>query len=437
MLHSLHTVRVPHRKNTAEKEAVRLPAPETVILPLSMHIGAPASPIVKPGDKVSIGQPVAEPGGVISAFVHAPISGTVKKLETITLSAGQRMPAIVIAGDGENRVYEGICPPTIEDYPSFTEAIRRSGAVGLGGAGFPTVIKLMPKDRKKVETLLINGAECEPYITSDTRTMLDHGQDILEGIRLLHRFFTPKRTVIAIEDNKTACIQNMKAILGNECEVCTLPSRYPQGGEKVLIYHVTGRMVPEGKLPLDVGALVLNCTTLAFLASYVRTGMPLIEKCVTVDGDCVKTPMNITVPIGTPVKDVFAFAGGFTKPPKKLLYGGPMMGTAIPDDRMPVLKNTNALLALSEQATYTPTDSPCIRCGSCLRACPLGLTPPLIEAAFDRGDTAKLDRLRVNLCMECGCCAYVCPAHRPIVQTHRLAKQRLIAEKKKKEAMKK
>ena len=420
----LHTVKVPHRKNTKSFRAVAMPTPALVTLPTVMHIGAPAKPIVKPGDSVALGQPVAEPGGVISSFVHAPVSGTVKSVSRIRLANGALTDAITIASDGENRYYTGLVPPEVTDFQSFTDAVRASGVVGLGGAGFPTMIKLSPKNLAALDTVIVNGAECEPYITSDTRTMLDRTNDIADGVSLLRRFLGAKRVIIAVEDNKPECIQKLKTYFPDEkTEIAVLPSRYPQGSEKVLIYNILGRTVAEGKLPIDVGVIVLNCTTLAVVANYIKTGMPLIQKCVTVDGDAVMHPMNVLVPIGTPVADVFAFTGGFKQPPAKILYGGPMMGITMPDTSAPVLKNTNALIALSERSAKLTEPSACIRCGRCVSHCPMNLMPPMIAAAYKKRDGDALCELKVNLCMECGCCAYVCPAHRPIVQTNKLAKR--------------
>lgn len=424
----LHAVHVPHRKNTAKMPAVRMPLPSTVILPVSMHIGAPAKITVAPGEHVKIGQVVAESGGFVSAPVHATVSGTVKKIDSFLLSSGVRVPAVIIASDGEGAVHESVVPPEVTDRESFIEAVRRSGLVGLGGAGFPTSVKLAPKDPSLLETVIVNGAECEPYITSDTRTMIDDAAYVAKGLELVCRYLNPKRAVVAIEKNKPEAIQAMRQALGDKAlgdkaEVMVLPSEYPQGGEKVLVYRVTGRVVEEGKLPIDAGAIVINCTTLAVMAKYIETGMPLVEKCITVDGGAVMKPMNVIAPIGTPVKEVFSFCGGFKTEPEKVLYGGPMMGVAVPDTDVPVLKNTNALLALTEKESRRGKTTMCIRCGSCVSRCPMNLEPPMIAKAYESGDGAELQKLKVNLCMECGCCQYVCPASRPLVQQNKLGKR--------------
>ncbi len=389
-----------------------------------MHIGAAAKPIVNIGDEVKVGQLVAEAGGFVSSPVYSGVSGKVKKIDDMLMSGGQFVPAITIETDGLQTVSESIAPPRVENLQEFIDAVRRSGVVGLGGAGFPTAVKLTVKDISAIEAVIINGAECEPYITSDTRTMLDDKELVWEGIELLKKYMQVKRIIIGIEDNKPECISTYKklCVSGGGVEVKALPAMYPQGGEKVMIFHTIGRIVPEGKLPLDVGAIVINCTTLAAVAKYIKTGMPLVEKCVTVDGSAVKNPKNVIAPIGTPVKDVFDFCGGFKSEPKKVLYGGPMMGLAVPNLDAPILKNTNAILAFNEKDAKLSAETACIKCGRCVSHCPLNLAPTDIETAFKLKKPEDLDVLKVNLCMECGCCAYVCPANRPLVQVNKLAK---------------
>lgn len=434
-------VAVPHRKNTAGMEPVRMPPPAMVILPTAMHIGAPAKPIVKVGDTVKVGELIAEASGFISSPVHASVSGVVKKIEPTLLANGNRVPAIWIESDGlmTPSRSQSAKPQFITSKEEFLRAITDSGIVGLGGAGFPTAAKLTLKNPAMLDTVIINGAECEPYITSDTRTMLDHPDKIAAGIELLRDYLGAERFVIGVEANKPDCIKKMKALSapGVSLRVQVLPSIYPQGGEKVLIHRVTGRIVPEGKLPIDVGVVVINCTTLAELADYVTTGMPLVEKCVTVDGSAVKSPKNVIVPIGTPLADVFAFCGGFTEEPSKVLYGGPMMGIAVPDLSVPILKNTNAILAFNEKDAEVPPETPCLHCGRCANHCPMQLNPPAISKAYEERNGEALAKCKVNLCMECGACAFYCPARRRIVQRNRLAKGVLRAyEQKKKEASK-
>lgn len=437
---------VPHRKNTANCRAERLPVPPVVTIPVAMHIGAPAKPVVKAGMSVKVGQLIAEAGGFVSAPVHSSVSGKVRKIEETLISNGQYVPAVIIEADGLQEIYEGVEKPQINNAQDFVDAVRNSGIVGLGGAGFPTAVKLDVKDRLKPEVLIVNGAECEPYITSDTRTMLDDGQAVIDGILLVMKYLNIKRTIIGIENNKPECIKRLKALAAgySDIEVRSLPAIYPQGGEKVLIYNTIGKIVPAGGLPLDVGVVVMNCTTLAAVAHYMETGMPLVEKCVTVDGSAVNTPRNVIAPIGTPVEALFEYCGGFKADPAKILYGGPMMGIAIPDINCPVLKNTNAVLAFDIKDAQQPEETACIGCGKCVDICPFKLMPGAVEGAYKRNNMELLEKLRVDLCMECGCCSYVCPARHHLVQTNKLAKAKLkeyqnakkAAEEKKKEAIK-
>ncbi len=436
-------VHVPHRKHTASCHAERMPIPKTVVIPMSMHIGAPAKPVVAVGDTVGVGQLIGEAGGFVSSPVHSSVSGTVKKIDTILGSNGNPMTAVTIETDGEQRPYEGVTPPTVTNYDEFVAAVRASGIVGLGGAGFPTCVKLSVKDLSKVDYVILNGAECEPYITADTLTMTDRAEEIFEGIQLLEKYLGVKNVIIGIEDNKPEAIAAMRELSAKDSAITVkaLPASYPQGGEKVLIYNTVGRVVPEGKLPLDAGCIVMNVTTCACIAQYMRTGMPLIEKCLTVDGSAVANPKNVIAPIGASMKDVFDFCGGFKEEPKKVLYGGPMMGIAVPNLDQPILKSTNAILAFNAKEAERPEETPCIHCGNCINHCPMRLNPPAIAKALNQKDGAALMALKPNLCMECGACVFVCPARRNIVARHKLAKvelrnyqTKLAEEQKKKEA---
>ncbi len=426
----LNGVHVPHRKNTANSAAVRMDAPNTVTIPMAMHIGRPAIPIVKVGDEVKVGTLIGAQDGFISSPVYSSVSGRVKKISDILLSNGAKAPAVTIESDGLMSDDESLTPPTIASREDLVEAIKKSGVVGLGGAGFPTYVKFSVES-EKVDELIINGAECEPYITSDSNTMINRSEDMAYGIELIIKYFDPKRVIIGIESNKKAAIASMKALANTDARISVkvLPSVYPQGGEKVLVYHTTGKAIPMGKLPIDVGCIVCNCTTIAAIGSYAKTGMPLVKKCVTVDGGAVKEPKNVIVPIGTSIKELIEFCGGLTSAPEKVLYGGPMMGIAIPDMDAPVLKNTNAVLALTTKEAKTPEASACIRCGSCLNTCPFGINPAGIAAALTKKDFETVEKLGINLCMECGCCSFVCPAHIPLVQNNKLAKAALREEK--------
>ena len=441
-LKKLHGVHVPHRKNTAGAATVSMDPPSVVTIPMSMHIGAPAKPLVKPGDLVTVGQRIAEIGGFVSSPVHASVSGKVKKIDEMLNSQGRKVPVIVIESDGQMTRCPDLKPPVINSTEDFLQAMTDSGIVGLGGAGFPTSVKLRVKDLDKIEAVIVNGAECEPYITSDTRTMVENPKLVIAGAKMLQEYIGVKRIIFAIEDNKPECISALESLCHGEegLEVMSLPSLYPQGGEKVIIYHTIGKIVPEGKLPLDAGAIVINCTTLASIARYVKYGIPLVKKCVTVDGSAVKNPKNVVCPIGTSLEDVFNFCGGFKAEPKKVLYGGPIMGIAVPDLTQPILKNTNAILAFTEEDARLSEPTACIKCGRCVAQCPFSLMPCEIEAAYERKDVEALAALKVNICMECGCCSYICPARRPLVQTNKLAKPMVMAylkEKQEKEAAKK
>lgn len=426
MAFSLHGVHVPHRKNTADKTAMRMEAVKTVTLPMSMHIGAPAQPVVKAGDTVKVGTLIAKEGGAVSAPIHSSVSGKVVKIEDYLLSDGRTVPAVVIESDGEMTPDEALIPPAVSSREELIEAVKNAGIVGLGGAGFPTHFKL-GVDPSRIEHLVINGAECEPYVTSDTLTMVERGDDMAVALEAMKQYLGVKSIIIGIENNKKKAIEAMQQLVqrvgeGCKAQVKILPAIYPQGGEKVLVYHTTGKVIPVGKLPIDVGCVVINCTTLAAIGAYLKTGMPLVEKCVTVDGGAVKEPRNVFVPVGTSMADVFEACGGLMSEPAKVVYGGPMMGIAVPDVSAPILKNTNAILALTEKEVKLPKTTACIRCGSCTNACPFGLNPAEIARAYGKNDADGLNALSVMACMECGCCSFVCPANRPLVQTNKLAK---------------
>ncbi len=436
-------IHVPHKKHTASMPAVPISAPSTIILPMSMHIGKPATPVVKPGDHVCVGTLVAEASGPVSAPIYSSVSGTVKKLDPVRVANGSFCPCIFIESDGLMTKDESIAPPDVHDYQSFIDCVRASGMVGLGGAGFPTAIKLDVKDPAKVSEVIINAAECEPYITSDTRTMLDDTENIVYGIELLKKYLGVKKIIFGIEKNKAEAIEKIRTVFASDSSVTVsvLPSTYPQGAEKVLIKNTTGKIVPGGKLPLDVGSVVINVTTLAAIARYIKTGMPLTEKCVTIDGTAVDKPGNYIIPIGMTVSEIIEKCGIDTEKIGKILSGGPMMGLAIPEpDIAPVQKNTNALIFMDMKEGTQPVATQCIHCGKCATHCPMNLTTFAIARAYEKNDTEELVRLRVDLCVECGCCSYVCPAKRPLVEINKISKglvREYMALKKQKEAEKK
>lgn len=424
-LFKLKGVNLKHHKNTADNQAVTMKTPNEVLIPMNMHIGALATPIVKVGDKVYLGQKIAQANSYICACVHSSVSGTVKKIDEIVSSNGQTVPAILIEADGLQQKDPSLKPIELTTTQSFINAVKESGMVGLGGAGFPTYVKFDIKDSSKIEQIIINCAECEPYITSDTRTMIEDIELIKDGVELLKKYLNAKNIIFGIESNKKEAIKSLKTIEDEITKVKVLPSIYPTGGEKVLIYNTLKKVIPEGKLPIDVGVIIINVTTLAKIALYIKTGMPLVEKTVTIDGSAIKKPMNVKVLIGTRIKDVLEFCGGFKQNPYKVLYGGPMMGIAIPNLDLPVVKTTNAILVLNKADATISDPSSCIKCGRCINHCPINLDPVAIAKAKQLNNFEELIKLKVNLCMECGVCSYVCPAKRPIVQNNRLAKSML------------
>ncbi len=424
--------KVPHRKGTAHTESVVMPSPEEVIIPMSQHIGVPCKVTVAPGDKVYVGTVIGDSEAYVSAPIHSSVSGTVKSVTKINLPSGVPVDAVVITSDGEDTPDPELKAPRVENMEDFLKAVRASGLVGLGGAGFPAHVKLSVPEDKNIDTLLINCAECEPYITADNREVIENSWAVISGVYTVTEILGIDRVIIGIEDNKPEAIKILREIADNEkydpedkVRILPLKASYPQGAEKVLIKACTGREVPAGKLPSDAGCIVMNVTSVAFLSDYMKTGMPLVKKRLTIDGSAVKEPKNVIVPIGTPISKVMEFCGGYKEEPRKLLMGGPMMGIALIDDSLPVLKQNNAILAFAEKEArlYTPTD--CIRCGRCVAACPMRLMPTAITAAVKLNDFEAMEKNQIMTCMECGSCAYSCPAHRHIVQTIRLGKSKL------------
>jgi len=432
-------IHVPHMKNTAKMAPEVLPVPAEVRIPMSMHSGTPANPVVAPGDYVKVGQLIGDASGTVSSPVHASVSGTVKSIDYFDGLTNDKTVSITITSDKSQTPWEGLAPVNVNSLCEFIEAVRNSGVVGLGGAGYPTAHKFTLKDTVKLDYILINGAECEPYITSDTRTMIDDSQYEWEGVKLMKEYLKPKNIIFCIEDNKPEPIKKMKALCeGMEgVSVHVLPSLYPQGERKVLVYNVTGRIVPEGGRLPDIGCIVVNCTTVDVFTKYIKTGMPLISKCVTVDGSAVRNPKNVIAPIGTPVRELFDFCGGLKDDVKKIIMGGPMMGNAVPSLDIPVVKITSALLAFNAKDAQVPEPCACIKCGRCIFTCPMGLMPANIETAYELKNMEQLKKLKINMCAQCACCAYVCPSKRPLVQVLKLADDMLWNyEKAKKEAAK-
>lgn len=421
---------VPHRKHTTNCETLEMPVPATVSICMQQHIGAPCNPTVKAGEEVFVGQIIGDSDKFISAPIHSSVSGKVKKIDTLLMPNGAKAQTIIIETDGKQTVDPSIKPPVVNTPEELVKAVRASGLVGLGGAGFPTHVKLnpSPEAKAKIDTLIINAAECEPYITADVREIMENSWDVLSGVYAVSELLDVKQALIAIEDNKPEAIEVMKNIAakdddhGDIVKIKVLPSRYPQGAEKVLIDQCTGREVPPGKLPADVGVVVMNVASVATLARFLKTGMPLTTKRLTVDGSAIKEPKNVRVPIGALVKDVVEFCGGYKEEPAKLLYGGPMMGTALASDEMPVMKQNNAILAFNKAEAKSMEPSACIRCGRCVNACPMSLMPTKLEQASIHKEVEALKAYNVMTCMECGCCSYVCPANRRLVQSIRVGK---------------
>ena len=425
-------VSVSFNKNTADMDIVRMPSPERVVLPMLQHIGTPCNPVVKVGDMVGVGQIVGDSAKFVSAPIHASVSGRIAAIGQTVLPNGYISESVTIESDGAMRLFEGIQPPKISGKEDFIKAVRASGLVGLGGAGFPTHVKLSFPPGTKVDTLVVNVAECEPYITVDCRECIDNSWDILSSINTLKEFLGIKNVIIAVEDNKQKAFSELKKIADEgsgadgSVKLMILKSRYPQGAEKVMLFSATGRKVPPGKLPADVGCLVMNVSSVAFIARYLKTGKPLVSRSLTVDGSAIAHPKNVRVPIGTKIGDVIDFCGGYKAKPYKIITGGPMMGLAIPNVELPVLKQNNAILAFEPNSHMIKRERDCIRCGRCAKVCPMSLVPTNIMNSAKAKDIEKLKRTGVTVCMECGSCAYDCPSGIPLVQYLRLGKTLLI-----------
>ena len=420
-----------HNKNTAECKTVVMPAPSVITVAMQQHIGAPCTPCVAVGDTVYVGTKIADSDKFVSAPIHSGVSGKISAITTTTLTNGVKCEAIKIENDGLNTPDPDLAAPVVETEEQLVKAVRDMGLVGLGGAGFPTHVKLIKQPDKPLDTLIINGAECEPYITADYRECIENPNDVLEGVYKLLDIMKFERVVIAIEDNKPEAIKKLYDIAAdkrdteNRVKLMKLKSRYPQGAEKVLIYTTTGRKLPLGKLPADIGCVVMNITSIAAIGRYLRTGMPLTTKRLTIDGDAIMNPQNVTVTIGTTLQEVVDFCGGFKEKAAKIVVGGPMMGFSVCDTDIPVLKQNNAILCFGEKQAKLPKVENCIRCGKCAEACPMGLAPFHIAAALKREDLEAAEKLGANYCMECGSCAFNCPSARPIVQVMRATKQAL------------
>lgn len=417
---------VPHHKETANLATEQLPIPRKIILPMSQHLGAPCEPCVKKGDRVFLGTMVGKASNALGMHIYSSVSGTVTDVEPILYYAGAEDTVVVIVPDGAQTPDPAICPPEVHDLESFLGALEHSGIVGLGGAGFPTDVKVHPKNLTEIDTLLINGAECEPYLTTDNREFLECSETVISGINACLDYLGIPKAKICIEDNKPEAIRLMKGLCRHDeriC-VCVLESRYPQGAQNVLIKNATGRTVPRGARHTSVGVMMLNVTTVSTIGKFLKTGMPLTYKRLTVAGDAVEHPKNLEVPIGTPIEDILNFCG-LREEPQKIIVGGPMMGSAQMDIHYPITRQNNGLLAFGKGTAEPVRSTACIRCGRCVNACPMGLSPLDIRKAYYDLDTQRLDSLMADLCIGCGTCSYVCPAKRPLTQSVTLAKSYL------------
>ncbi len=417
-----------HKKNTSGAKTVELPLPKQVRIAMQQCGGAACDVLVKPGDKVFVGQKIGDSDKYMSVPVHSSVSGKVTGISELLQVGGRTCKCVDIETDGEQTLYEGIKPPEVTDAESFCTALRESGCCGLGGAGFPTHVKLgFDQEKYKVDTLIINAAECEPYLTGDHRTMLEDTAGIFDAIGAIKKYIGIKNVHIGIEKNKPDAIDVMRgnaAKYDSLVRITALDTKYPQGAEKVIVYNLTGKIIREGQIPADVGVVVMNVSTCAFIGKYLRTGMPLVSKRLTVSGDAVGSPCNVNVPIGTSFEDVLWYADSDPEKIGKVIAGGPMMGTDIFDLQDPVCKTCSGILAL-RQGGDRPGErvqTACIRCGRCIKVCPVGLMPTVLEKAFDKKDRKTLSKMKVSLCMNCGSCSYVCPAKRDLAEKNQLAK---------------
>ena len=424
-------VHPPENKLSAGEAIVTLPLPEQVIIPLSQHIGAPAVPTVKKGDHVKAGQVIGQAAGFISANIHSSVSGTVVNIEAVTDASGYPRPSVIIQVEGDEWE-ESILQEAEKKQPSdytkeeIIKAINAAGIVGMGGATFPTQVKLSPPPGNKAEVLIVNGVECEPYLTADHRLMLEHGEELMTGIQLIKRALGVERAVIGIENNKPDATTHLKQLPAGipGVEVCPLKVKYPQGGEKQLIKAVTGKSVPSGGLPIAVGAVVQNVGTVYAVYEAVMKHKPLVERVVTVTGKSVKKPGNYLCRIGTPIARLIEAAGGMPEDTGKVISGGPMMGKAVTSTDIAVTKGTSGVLLMPESESQRLPYRNCIRCGKCVDVCPMGLEPYHLMLLAGENMLEALEEEHVMDCIECGSCMYTCPAHRPLLDLIRLGKNR-------------
>ena len=431
MLKTFHLggVHPPENKFSAGKAIRKAALPKSVLIPVTQHLGAPAQVLVNKGDHVKAGQKIAQAGGFVSAHVHSPVSGTVKKTDLLPDASGYPRQGIFIEVEGDEweegiDTGDDLVDAFITDSKVIIGKIHEAGVVGMGGATFPTHVKLTPPQGMKADILIINGVECEPYLTSDHRLMLEKGREILVGIRILMYALQVKKAFIGIENNKEDAVGHFRRLMAGDpsVEVVALKVKYPQGGEKQLIQAITGREVPSGALPVSVGAVVNNVGTAFAVYEAVQKNKPLVERVVTVTGKSVKEPGNFLVRVGTPVRDLIEAAGGLPEDTGKIICGGPMMGRAIASLETPVTKGTSGLLLVPENESARKPVQTCIRCGRCLTVCPMGLEPYLLMTVAEKRRWEQAEEYHVMDCIECGSCSYTCPANRPLLDYIRLGK---------------
>jgi electron transport complex protein RnfC len=423
------------RKRPAADAPVRvMPMPDRLFVPLAQHLGAPALPVALPGQKVKKGERIADPQGAVSAAIHAPTSGVVTAIGEIAAPhpSGLTALAVTLEADGEDEWAElAACnDPFSLDAAEIGRRVAEAGIVGLGGATFPAALKLSSAKKARVTALVINGGECEPYLSCDDRLMRDEAPAVIDGIRILLHAANAKTALVGIEDNKPEAIAAMRKAAASHSEIAIhpIPARYPMGSEKQLVLALTGREIPAGRLPADVGVAVHNVGTTKAVSEAIRLGRPLVSRLLTVNGGACGAPGNILAPVGALVEDVLTFAGGLKQPCARLVMGGPMMGMSLPHARVPVVKGTSGILALSTAETDERPQEPCIRCASCVRACPIGLLPLEMARHIEADDLKSAADIGLKDCIACGCCAYACPAHIPLAQYFAHAKGALAAE---------
>ena len=426
-----HGVHPPESKHLTEKLRIRrMPFPDEVVLPLRQHAGRPAKLLVKPGDRVERGDKLAEADGFVSVPIHSSAAGTVKSVRLWPHPDGSMAESVIVGVDRYSpqvprpRIvprWEGLTPKQV------VEEVQKGGVVGLGGAAFPTHVKLLPPADVPVHTLIVNGAECEPYLTTDHRTMVEYPERVQFGIRIMMKALGVDRAVIGVERNKPDAIARLRETLPGDLDVEVLPLtvKYPQGAEKMLIDVVTGREVPSGRLPMHVGVVVQNVGSIACIAEIFETGYPLIERVVTVTGPGVRKPSNLLVPVGTKLRDVLEFCDGITDDAAQIVFGGPMMGAAQPDLDTPLIKGTTGVVVLTGREARSVPRYPCIHCGRCLESCPVFLNPSLLGTLAQAGRYEDMEASHLMDCMLCGCCSYVCPSNIPLSQMFALGKNML------------